>query len=113
MLRGTKTTSPHDRLRKALQFGQHSEALRLYALLQEHEPNEPRWPRRKGDLLLRMNRKPEAIEAYERAVELYAARGFIERAAAMAKVVINIDSSRIDVLERFYPDQAQRPHRAY
>jgi predicted Zn-dependent protease len=112
MLRGTKTTRPHDRLHKALRFGQHREALRLYALLAKHEPNEPRWPRRKGDLLLRMNRKPEAIEAYERAVELYAARGFIERAAAMAKVVINLDSSRVDVLERVYPYEAQRPHRA-
>jgi hypothetical protein len=50
-----------------------------------------------------MGRKPEAIEAYERAVELYAAQGFVARAAAMAKVVIGIDSSRIDVLERVYP----------
>lgn len=109
MLRGSKSLKPRERLRAALQSGQHDEALRLYALLRQYEPNEPRWPHREGDLLLRMGRKSEAIDAFGWAVELYAAQGFHARAAAMARVIINIDSSRTDVLERVYSQEAKRP----
>jgi len=112
MLRGSKTTGKRDQLRDALRTGHHDEALRLYANLQKAEPSEPRWALRKGDLLLRMDRTSEAIEAFERAVELYAAQGFVARAAAMAKVVIHIDSSRTDLLERAYSEEAHLPHRA-
>ena len=95
MLRGSKTTSLRDRLDRALRLGRHEEALRLYGLLEQHERNEPRWPRRKGDLLQRMNRKSEAIEAYDHAAQLYAAQGFFARAEAIGKVVASIDPAAV------------------
>ncbi|MDH4283435.1 MAG: tetratricopeptide repeat protein [Myxococcales bacterium] len=103
MLGISKTTSERDRLPRALRVGQHEEALELYSLLELREPNNARWPRRKGDLLRRMGRTSEAIEAYARAVDSYAAQGFTARSAAMAKVVLSIDPSRTDVLERARP----------
>jgi Flp pilus assembly protein TadD len=109
MLRGSKSLKPREQLRVALQTGQHDEALRLYALLRQCEPNEPRWPHRNGDLLLRMGRKSEAMDAFGRAVQLYAAQGFHARAAAMTRVIINIDSSRTDVLERVCSQETKRP----
>ena len=39
----------------------------------------------------RMGRTADAVLAYEHAVELYAAEGFVARAAAMAKVVSAIE----------------------
>ena len=47
-----------------------------------------------------MGRADEAVVSYERAVHLYAAKGFVERAAATAKVLLAIDPSRTDVLDR-------------
>ena len=53
-----------------------------------------------GGLLRRMVRKDDAVLAYERAVDLYAAKGFDARAAATAKIMLAIDRSKSDVLER-------------
>ena len=52
------------------------------------------------------------MESYESAVDLYAALGFVARAAAMAKVVMGIDSTRSDVLERLSLDAARKLHRS-
>lgn len=97
MGRASKTASLRDQLDRALRLGQHDKALKLYTLLEKGERNEPRWPRRKGDLLQRMNRKAEAIEAYDHAAELYAAQGFVARAAAVAKMVASIDPCNREV----------------
>ena len=88
------------------------EALKLYDELQRVDDEEPRWPHRKGDLLKRLNRKQEAVIAYERAVDLYADQGFVARAAAMAKVIMSIDKNRSDVLERVDPEAARKLHRS-
>jgi CRP-like cAMP-binding protein len=58
-----------------------------------------------------MGRKADAALAYERAVDLYAAKGFVARAAAMAKVILAIDPSKGEVLERVDPVAARRLHR--
>ena len=90
-------------------FGQ---ALELYQELESREPQEPRWPHRKGDLLKRLGRLDEAVDAYERAIELYARLGFVARAAAMAKVVMSISPERSDVVDRLRVDEARRLHRS-
>ncbi len=83
-----------------------------YESLGHLEPDEPRWPHRHGDLLKRLGRSQEAIAHYEQAVDLYARRGFVARAAAMAKVVMAIDPERLDVLERVSPEAARRLYRS-
>ena len=77
-----------------------NQALDLYELIENRDPDEPRWSHRKGDLLRRMGRKADAVLAYERAVDLYAAKGFDARAAATAKIMLAIDRSKSDALER-------------
>ena len=101
-----------DKLNQALRKERLGEALGQYEALQKLERNEPRWPHRKGDLLKRLGRLEEAVEAYERAVDLYAQRGFVARAAAMAKVVLGIAPGRVDVLERVNLDAARKLHRS-
>jgi len=97
-----------NRLQTALRKDRLQDALVLYDQLERLEPDEPRWPHRKGDLLRRLDRNPAAVEAYASAVNLYAAQGFIARAVAMAKVVLGIDESRMDVLERADPEAARQ-----
>ena len=109
--RPSKTTNLRTVLGKALKAEKLQEALDLYELIEKQRGDEPRWSHRRGDLLQRMGRKADAVLAYERAVDLYAAQGFVARAAAMAKVILAIDPSRGDVLERVDPVAARRLHR--
>lgn len=107
----SKPTNLRAQLGKALKAERLDEALSLYELIEKQTPDEPRWSHRRGDLLQRMGRKADAVLAYERAVDLYAAKGFVARAAAMAKLIIAMDPSKGDVLERVDPNAARRLHR--
>ena len=98
-------------LARALQAERLNEALDLYEKIEKAAPTEPRWSHRRGDLLQRIGRKADAVLAYERAVDLYAAQGFVARAAAMAKLIIAIDPSKAEVLERVDPQTARKLHR--
>ncbi|MGB8332251.1 MAG: cyclic nucleotide-binding domain-containing protein [Polyangiales bacterium] len=109
--RTSKTTNFRALLGKALKAERLHEALDLYELIEKQQADEPRWSHRRGDLLQRMGRKADAVLAYERAVDLYAAQGFVARAAAMAKVILAIDPSKGEVLERVDPEAARRLHR--
>jgi len=109
--RPSKRTNLRTELGKALKAEKLHEALDLYELIEKQHGDEPRWSHRRGDLLQRMGRKADAVLAYECAVDLYAAKGFVARAAAMAKVILAIDPSRGDVLERVDPVAARRLHR--
>jgi tetratricopeptide (TPR) repeat protein len=95
-------------LSQALEAGQMEQAVELYELIEKQKPDEPRWSHRKGDLLRRMGREADAVRAYERAVELYAAKGFDARAVATAKVMLAIDPNRGEVLEQVDPEGSRR-----
>lgn len=109
---GSRSRNLRDKLNQALRKERLGEALGHYESLQMMELSEPRWPHRKGDLLKRLGREAEAVEAYERAVDLYAQQGFVARAAAMAKVVLGIAPERVDILERVSADEARKLHRS-
>lgn len=108
---GSRSRELRDRLQKSLLKERFTDALGYYTVLESMEADEPRWPHRKGDLLKRLGRADDAVDSYERAVELYAQRGFLACASAMAKVVMAIDPSRADVLERVTPEPAWKVHR--
>jgi CRP-like cAMP-binding protein len=107
----SRTAKLRDALQQALRKERFQAALGVYDQLAEAEPTEPRWPHRKGDLLRRLNDDVSAVRAFERAVDLYATQGFVARAAALAKVILQIDPSRRDILERVDAEAAQRLHR--
>ena len=109
---GSQTRKLRDQLQRSLRRERFSEALTLYQTLERLEPHEPRWPHRKGDLLKRLGRHEQAVPSYIRAVDLYAELGFVARAAAMAKVVVQIDPEREDVIERVTADAARELNRS-
>ena len=98
--RESTTTDLRAQLNGALEHGRMIEALEIYELIEQRKPDEPRWSHRKGDLLRRIGHEADALRAYERAAYLYSARGFDDRAAATAKLMLAIDPSKGDVLER-------------
>ena len=102
-----KVQKLQDKLNTALRKQKFDKAFGFYEDLAKLEPAEARWPHRKGDLLKRLG-KPGAVVAYARAVDLYSKQGFIARAAALAKLVLQLDASRIDVLEMVDPEAARR-----
>jgi len=106
--RPSKTTNLRVKLSEELEANRLHQALDLYEMIEKQKPHEPRWPHRRGDLLQRVGRKADAVLAYERAVDLYAIKGFVARAAALAKLILAIDPTKGDVLERVY-SEAHRP----
>jgi CRP-like cAMP-binding protein len=96
------------KLDKALEANKNEDAIALLAELIGYEPNNARWPHKRGDLLRKLGRNEEALECYAAAVDGYAEQGFIGRAIAMAKTVVNLDPSRLDILERVDPNAAQQ-----
>jgi len=79
--------------------------------LEQLEPANARWPHKRGDVLRRLNRRGEAIAAYEKASALYSEAGFLPRAIAMAKVIAELSPQRAGVLERIDPGAARELHR--
>lgn len=95
----SQTTELSTELSRALKAERFDQALDLYELIEKRKPDEARWAHRKGDLLRRMGRGPEAVIAYERAVHLYSEKGFDARASATARLLLAIDPSRREVLD--------------
>ena len=75
----SRSRNLRERLHSALRKERLKEALGHYETLELLEPNEPRWPHRKGDLLKRLGRPQQAVIAYERAVGLYAQLVLLDR----------------------------------
>jgi CRP-like cAMP-binding protein len=98
-------------LETALGKQKDTDAIDLLGKLIEAEPKVPRWPHKRGELYRKHNRKKEAVECYTLAADLYAEQGFIARAVAMAKTILDIDPRATQVLERIDPEAARRLHR--
>ncbi len=82
----------HAQVSEALRFGRVADALALYERIEKRKPKDPRWSHRKGELRHRMGRDFDAMVAYQRAVDLYAAKGFEACAAATAKLMQQIET---------------------
>src|SRR4051794_18435377 len=95
------------RLAKALEEGRDQESIELLTELRLADPDNARWPHKQGELLKQQGRTALATQCFERAISLYAKQGFIARAVAMAKTVVELDPSRIGILERIDPQAAQ------
>ena len=85
---------------KATEKDKPQDALKALVELERIQPSEPQWSQRLGEAHRRGGNKKEAIEAFVRAFERYAARGFLPRAIAMAKLVGSMDADRGHALEK-------------
>jgi len=77
--------------------GQFDKAIAEWKKLLKENPNDPNIYNTIGDLCLKKESKPEAVDAYKKAADLLAADGFSSKAIALYKKVLNIDPKKIEV----------------
>jgi CRP-like cAMP-binding protein len=87
-----------DEWERAIAKDRHADAAKALAALEQAEPGDPQWSQRLGDALRRLGKAREAEAAFERATRRYAAKGFMPKAIAMAKLVLALNPARTDVL---------------
>src|SRR5512138_3308681 len=84
---------------KLVQKGKLDQAIKEYRRALEMLPNDTNTLNRLGDLLVRVNRIPEAIEVYQKIAEHFAADGFFLKAIAIYKKVNRLDPQRTETYE--------------
>jgi CRP-like cAMP-binding protein len=98
-------------LEKATLRNNRAAAADALAELTTLEADQPRWPHRLGETLVRLGRAHEAERAYVQAANLYAAQGFLARAIAVAKLAVEINPARATLLATLDPQPAQELRR--
>lgn len=66
-------------------------AAELYAQISTLEPNEPDWFGRQGECWRKLGDGKQAVEAFSRAAEGYARNGFLLKAIAVCKTILQVD----------------------
>jgi CRP-like cAMP-binding protein len=84
----------------ALIAGDSAEALRCLDALEALEPRSGSWPHKRGDLLLRLGRTEEAVEALARGADRYARCGLAAKAIAVLKAILRADPGHTATQDR-------------
>lgn len=89
--------------------GRFAEALATYDKIAEYGEKDPRVYLRMGDIARKIGDDAVAIERYKAAAESFIKLGFVIKAIAVCKVILNIDPSRQDIHERLAELHGARP----
>jgi len=76
--------------------GQYDKAIAEWKKILNDSPNDPNIYNTIGDLCLKNESKPGAVDAYMHAAGLLASDGFTSKAIALYKKVLNIDAAKIE-----------------
>jgi tetratricopeptide (TPR) repeat protein len=76
--------------------GQFDKAIAEWKKIAKETPDDANIFNTIGDLCLKKNSKPEAVEAYKKAGDILASDGFTSKAIALYKKVLNIDPKKIE-----------------
>jgi cAMP-dependent protein kinase regulator len=85
---------------EALRKGQLRKALARYQALEQVEPGDAQWCGRTAELHARLGEKAEQVEALARAAERHAAGGFLLRAVAVCKRILDLAPRHTATQER-------------
>jgi CRP-like cAMP-binding protein len=104
----------------ALASGRWRKALEAYLVLERLEPKDGVWAQRAGDMYRRLDDTEEAVAAWKRATELYSRRGFLVKAIAVCKLILEVDPREREAqaqlanlhAERGFGPGAKRPGRS-
>lgn len=77
--------------------GQYDKAIAEWKKLIREYPNDANIYNTIGDLSLKKNAKPDAVDAYKKAADILAAEGFTSKAIALYKKILNIDPKKVEV----------------
>lgn len=96
-------TKKSDAIRKAkenatkfIHKSAYDKALEQYRMLAKLEPNDLRHRIKIGECLTKLNKKKEAITAYNEVVKEYAKQGFLIQAIAVTRMILQLDPSETE-----------------
>lgn len=93
---------------KAVRGGDPARALPLYLALEKHEPREGSWSQRVAETCRRLGRTQDEIAALGRAVDRHVASGFLLRAIAACRQILERDPGHRDTQQRLAALCAER-----
>ncbi len=85
-----------------------AKALDVYLELEKLEPKNGDWARRAADMCRRLDRDDQAVAALERAASAYAAAGFLVKAVAVCKMILQDHPEHPGALARLAELQSAR-----
>lgn len=80
-----------DQATQAIEKKQYARAAELYQQIARHEPNEPDWHQRAGEALRKVPDAAAAVVELARGAEGYARGGFLLKAIAVCKLILQLD----------------------
>ena len=89
-----------DAAQKFAAKNQFDKAVAEYQRVLREDPSDVRILLKVGDLQVRMNAKPAAVETYTKVAQSYDQQGFFLKAVAVYKQILQIDPARIDLYGR-------------
>ena len=96
-----------DKAAKAIEKRNYAKGAELYLEIAQHE-DDPDWRQRAGEALRKANKNLEAAEQFTMAAEGYARDGFLLKAIAVCKVVLQLDPRHTAIQSRLAELYAQR-----
>jgi CRP-like cAMP-binding protein len=97
-----------DEVALARDKGKLKQALKGYLELEQIEPEDGEWSRRAAEMYRRLNEDQMAIQALERAVDKYVRAGFLVKAIAACKMILQIDPAHSEIRERLLALDVER-----
>ena len=97
-----------DEASQAYTNGRLKEALRLYGQVVQEDPNELGCRIKVGDIHRRLDDRDAAVQAYSPVAKAYAEDGFLLKAIAICKVILNIDSNHTETQQMLADLYAKR-----
>jgi tetratricopeptide (TPR) repeat protein len=82
---------------KHLEKSAFDKAIVEFQKLVKADPSDVRTWLKIGDLYVKLNQRPQAIDTYTKVAEQYAGQGFFHKAVAVYKQILNLDGTRLDV----------------
>ncbi len=82
---------------KHLEKSAFDKAIVEFQKLVKADPSDVRTWLKIGDLYVKLNQRPQAIDTYSKVAEQYAGQGFFHKAVAVYKQILNLDGTRLDV----------------
>ncbi|HBO84182.1 MAG TPA: hypothetical protein DD641_04260 [Deltaproteobacteria bacterium] len=100
MANGADISAIKDKAEKYFAKGQFSYALETYQSIKKYSEKDPRIYLRLGDIYRKLKKSHDAIEEYKSAAEVFVRQGFIVKAIAVLKMIIDMDPTKTDVQKR-------------
>ena len=82
---------------KHLEKSAFDKAIVEFQKLVKADPSDVRTWLKIGDLYVKLNQRPQAIDTYSKVAEQYAGQGFFHKAVAVYKQILSLDGTRLDV----------------